>query len=60
MWVVLVVAVALLLGSFAWSVWRDRMLCPVCEHAMSDHEREVKKDGTTGRSHCRICVKDCA
>lgn len=60
MWVVLVVAVVLLLGSFAWSVWRDRTLCPVCEHAMSDHDRAMRENGSPGGCHCKLCEKDCS
>jgi hypothetical protein len=55
----LIFAVILLLGSFAWSVWRDRMLCPVCEHAMTDHEREMRQNGSPGSCHCKVCDRDC-
>lgn len=61
MWIVLLVLVVLAVAGWVWAVSRDKYLCPICRHSMSDHELKViTVDSTTGqRRYCNVCMVVC-
>jgi hypothetical protein len=59
MWIVLIVTVIVLLSAFAWVVSRDKMICPVCSHPLSDHIPQVVDGVVLGAPYCKRCEREC-
>jgi hypothetical protein len=59
MWVVLlVVGTLLILGQWA-AIRRDKMVCPLCGHGISDHRLDSSATQPIGTYYCLICEKAC-
>lgn len=59
MWVVLlVVGVLLVLGLWA-AIRKDRMVCPLCGHGISDHRLDSSVTEPIGSYYCLRCEKVC-
>jgi hypothetical protein len=61
MWIALIAVIAVLLTYWQWSASRarDKFMCPVCGHSVSDHGRGGFGELFGSRSHCRKCDKEC-
>jgi hypothetical protein len=59
MWIAMLVVVAVVVVAWFWAVSRDKYLCPLCKHAMSEHTRLDTADPTRRRSFCKLCNQEC-
>jgi ribosomal protein S27AE len=59
MWIAMLAVVVIVVAVWFWAVSRDKYICPICGHSMSEHTRWNSEDLTRKRSFCKLCDKEC-
>ena len=59
MWILLLLLGVLLLLGLWWAIRRDKMVCPLCEHGMTDHRLDSSVPEPIGTYYCLKCEKVC-
>lgn len=59
MWIWLLVAGTILVIGLWRSIGKDRMVCPLCGHGISDHQLDSTTTQPVGSYYCLRCKKAC-